>query len=141
MTPFSEQIRAVQKASRVDESIVRAVLVRVPPSWQNIQQAEDGGVFRRGSIQVIIGVAREQDGNIWIHVSLCGRRGPRDFFLPDWEDVKRVKHDFIGPDKWAYQVFPDEKHYVNLNPAVLHLFSLFENRPALPDFTHGLGTI
>jgi hypothetical protein len=52
--------------------------------------------------------------------------------------MKRVKHDFIGPDKWAYQVFPSESQYINQNPYVLHLFSLLENRPALPDFTRGL---
>ena len=52
-----------------------------------------------------------------------------------------MKNDFIGSDRWAYQVFPDEKHYINQHPCVLHLFSLLENRPALPDFTMGLGGI
>jgi len=136
-----EAILAEQERSRVDEAIVRSVLVRVPPSWRCVRQMGDGAAFKRGNIQVIIGVAREQDGNIWIHVSACGRRGERDFFLPSWEEFKRVKHDFIGPDKWAYQVFPDEKSYINQHPCVLHLFALFENRPALPDFTRGLGVL
>jgi hypothetical protein len=56
--------------------------------------------------------------------------------------MKRVKNDFIGEDRWAYQVFPSSKEYVNTNPNVLHLFSLFEDgAPALPDFTWGLGSL
>jgi len=101
----------------------------------------DGGAFRRGTLQVIISVAYEDDHQIWVHVSVCGRKGAHSYYLPDFEELKRVKNDFIGTDKWAYQVFPDEKHYINQHPCVLHLFSLLENKPALPDFTGGTGSI
>jgi hypothetical protein len=136
-----EQIDAVEERARVDDSIVRAILSRVPPSWRLIELTVSGGAFHRGGIQVLFTVQRYGDGRIWVHTSACGRRGENSWFLPDWEDMKRVKHDFIGPDRWAYQVFPAEKDYVNKHPYVLHLYALLEGEPALPDFTWGLGGI
>jgi hypothetical protein len=136
-----EQIDAAEEITRVDDSIVRAILSRVPPSWRLIELTARGGAFRRGGIQVLFTVQRYGDGRIWVHVSACGRRGENSWFLPDWEDMKRVKNDFVGPDRWAYQVFPSEKDYVNQHPYVLHLYALLEGEPALPDFTWGLGTI
>jgi hypothetical protein len=136
-----EQLAAAEAKARVDDSIVRGVLARVPPSWQFIEHFGSGGAFRRGNIQVLFTVSRQDDGRIWVHASACGRRGPQSWFLPDWEDMKRVKHDFIGPDRWAYQVFPSEKDYVNQHAYVLHLYALLDGEPALPDFTRRLGSI
>jgi len=143
--PTIDEVRAVWEKRRVDPDIIRAAVARVAPSWRMMDKpAEDEDAchwFVRGTIQVLMSVLREDDGNIWIHVSLCGRRNGGSYYLPTFEDVKRVKNDFIGEDRWAYQVFPSQKDYVNQNPYVLHLYALFENRPALPDFTHGIGSI
>lgn len=140
MTPA--EIREVLSAyPHPDEDKVRSMLARVPPGWEMLQKEADGAAFQRGYIRVIISLATYEDHNLWIHVSVSGRKSQTVRFLPSWEDMKRVKHDFIGEDKWAYQVFPSQKQYVNLNPYVLHLYSLFENRSALPDFTRGTGQI
>jgi hypothetical protein len=133
-------IAEVQEARQVDPAIVRGVLARVPPSWQLTQSTLDGAAFKRGNIQIILSVSYELDHRIWIHVSACGRRS-NQYFLLSWEDMKRVKHDFIGPDRWAYQVFPPESQYVNQHPSVLHLFTLLEGEAALPDFTSGTGSL
>jgi hypothetical protein len=136
-----EQMVAVSEKAMVEPEIVRGVMARVPPSWTMVSPCPDGGMFRRGSVQVIFTVARYGDGRIWVHASLCGRMASGAFVLPDWDEVKRVKHDFVGPDRWSYQVFPSEKEYINENPCVLHLFALLNGEPALPDFTWGLGTL
>lgn len=136
-----EQLEAVDKLARVDEEIVRGVMARVPAGWDMIERLESGATFRRSSIQVLFTVQRYGDGRIWLHCSACGRRGENSWFLPDWEQLKRVKHDFIGPDRWAYQVLPASKDYVNQHPYVLHLYALLDGEPALPDFTYGLGKI
>jgi hypothetical protein len=136
-----EEILETAEKYRCDPAIVTGVLARVPPSWGLVQREEDGAAFRRGGIQVIVSVSYQQDHRIWIHVSACGRRTEKDYYLPSWEDMKRVKHDFIGPDRWAYQVFPNEAEYINHNPYVLHLFALLEGEPALPDFCKGTGTL
>jgi hypothetical protein len=136
-----EQIDAAESIARVDDSVVRAALARVPPAWKLIQLLPAGGAFMRGSIQVLYTVQRYSDGNIWVHASACGRTGANSWHLPTFEDLKRIKHDFIGEDRWAYQVFPSAKDYVNQHPYVLHLYALMDGSPALPDFTWGLGTI
>lgn len=136
-----EELKAVYDRYPVDPAEVRAALARVPPSWALIEGTEGGAYYRRGNIQVGFTVGKYQDGNLWLHVSLCGRRGADRFYLPDWEDIKRVKNDFIGRNEWAYQVFPDERQYVNDNPYVLHLFARYDRSAALPDFTRGLGTL
>jgi hypothetical protein len=136
-----EELDAIVDKYQVDDSTVRGFLARIPPSWTLIEKGHDGAAFKRGNLQVIAGISYELDHKIWIHVSACGRRSETSFFLPSWEDMKRVKHDFIGPARWAYQVFPSESDYINQNPYVLHLFALLEGEPALPDFTKGTGSI
>ena len=137
----TEQLETIDARARVDEEIVRGVMARVPPAWQLIQTMPAGGAFFRAGIQVMFTVQRYDDGRIWLHCSCCGRRGESNWFLPDWEQFKRVKHDFIGPNRWAYQVLPGEKDYVNHHAYVLHLYALLDGEPALPDFTWGTGTI
>jgi hypothetical protein len=136
-----EQIEVAEQMARVDDSVVRAALARVPPSWNLERPLPAGGFFRRGSIQVMYTVQKYADGRVWVHASAAGRTGASSWFLPTWDDMKRVKHDFIGENAWAYQVFPSAKDYVNQNPWVLHLYALMDGSPALPDFTMGLGTI
>ena len=136
-----EELEAIEERARVEESVVLAALARVPPSWNMEQRLPAGGFFRRGSIQVMYTVQRYDDGRIWIHVSAAGRTGRDSWFLPEWEQLKRVKRDFVGENGWAYQVFPSARDYVNQNPYVLHLYALMDGVPALPDFTWGLGTI
>jgi hypothetical protein len=141
-----EQIDDVEAKCRVDEDVIRGIMARVPPSWDLIQHLPAGGAFRRGNLQVLFTVQKYENcfthaWETWVHASVCGRRGEHRWYLPDWEEVKRVKHDFIGEDRWAYQVFPSSKDYVNQHAYVLHLYALLDGEPALPDFTWGLGTI
>lgn len=139
--PNAEELLETAQKYQCDPAIVRGILAKVPPSWGLVLTNPDGAVFVRGNIQVIISASYEKDHRIWVHVSCCGRRSETSYFLPSWDDMKRVKHDFIGPDRWAYQVFPSEKDYINQNPYVLHLYALLEGEPALPDFTKGTGSI
>ena len=120
----------------VDAALVREAVVRVPPAWTLVLHSDDGAMFRRGTIQVILSLAYEQDGKIWKHVSACDRGGNR-YRMPTWEDLKRVKNDFLGENTWAYQVLPPPADYININAAVLHLFALADGAAALPDFTRG----
>ena len=132
----------------VDPAIVRAALTRVPPAYTYVGADIDdvlrfGGAFfyRRANVQVGFGVEKHDDGELWLHVSVTRRVGRWAFELPAWDDLKRVKTDFIGPDRWAYQVLPAESHYVNTNPFVLHLYARYAGENALPDFTRGTGQI
>lgn len=140
MTVTQTQIDEVEALARVDGDVVRGVLATIPPTWNMIQRLPAGGAFRRNTLQVLFTVQKYFDGNIWLHVSVCGRTSRDGYYLPDWGELKRVKHDFIG-DRYAYQVFPEEKDYVNTCAYVLHLFSRLDGTMALPDFTWGLGEV
>ena len=135
-----KEIQAESEKWAVGPDIVRQVLARVPPSWAMVEESFDGALFRRGGVQVIITVAREYDNEVWVHVSGSERKGPGDkLHLLDWEQLKRVKNDFLG-DAYAYQVFPPSEDYVNLQP-VLHLWARLDGKAVLPDFTHGMKSI
>ena len=134
-------MRAVREKYPVDSAGVRALLARIPPSWTMWERSEDGACFKRGNIQVIVSLERYDDGSLWVHASACGRTGPQRFYLPSWEEMKRVKHDFFGPDTETYQVFPPDCEWVNDHPCVLHLFGRLDGARVLPDFTRGLGAL
>jgi len=135
--PSLAQFQDVRDRYPVDPAEVRAALSAIPPSWTVLETSDGGAAFRRGNLLAFISVAKYEDGQLWLHVSVSGLRGR----FPEWEELKRVKHDFIGDDRWAYQVFPPIEQYVNDVANVLHLFAPVSRRPALPDFTRGLGVL
>ena len=136
--PSPEEVEERFKKALVDPAIVRGVMTRIPPVWTLLTSNDMGAYFRLGRLQAAVSVQKYDDLKIWLHVSCC-KKNP--WQLPRWKELKRVKVDFIGVDRWAYQVFPSDKDYVNQNPYVLHMFSLLEGEPALPDFTMGLRSL
>lgn len=81
------------------------------------------------SLRVLCTARVEADGRRWLHVS-CSRPDR----IPDWADLRTVKHTFIGDDAIALQVFPREAEYVNIHPRVLHLWSCLDGGDPVPDF-------
>jgi hypothetical protein len=87
--------------------------------------------FRRDTDYMTIIRGMEcHDGKWWYHVS-CSKTKQKK--LPSWKDLTEVKNIFIGHDKRAIQILPDIRHYVNLNPYCLHLFSCDDD--GLPEFS------
>ncbi len=136
-----EDLEAVYAKQRVEDGIFLGAMARIQPSWQMVDRFPGGAAFVRGGLKVLFSVMRYGDMRIWIHVSVSGHTPRGRWLLPSWDDLKRVKNDFIGADRYAYQVLPAQKDYVNDNEYVLHLFSLLDGAAALPDFTSGLGTL
>lgn len=110
----------------------------VPAPWRLVSEGEDGNLYVLPNRQasVIISVAREQDGRLWLHASM-GRRDR----LPTWDELAAMKAWAIGTDRYAYQVLPPASKHVNIHPYVLHLWAPLDGEPPLPDFTHGGSTI
>ena len=111
--------------------------MKAPNGWTLIEMGLDGAAYRRASLQVIASAAQESDGYEWIHVSATQRFGKNKFALPSWDDLKEIKNAFIGEQRYAYIVFPDSQHYVNIHPHVLHLWARADGANVLPDFTRG----
>lgn len=91
--------------------------------------------FRDMRVYCIVSESIELDNRLWVHVS-CSKRNK----VPSWVNLKRVKDALLGGDKVAYQVFPKEENYVNIDPNVLHFFHC-PSETVLPEFSRGLNTI
>ncbi len=111
--------------------------------WAVLDETFDGaalvGPVSGVAFTVIWSMAREDDGEVWLHVSAKPKARRQ---LATWEEMAEVKDRFLGTERWACQVHPPAAEHVNLNPHVLHLWSPYTlgARP-LPDFTAGRGSI
>lgn len=72
----------------------------------------------------------------WVHASISHHD-----HTPTYEDLKTLHAAVFGPDGWSYQVFAPASENVNIHQHALHLFGRADGLPALPDFTHGSGSI
>jgi hypothetical protein len=122
--------------------LIRLVERGVTPSlkaagWRCLYPGEDGlgcwAHLRRG-LRLIHSVARELDGDCWAHVSVSSRSG----FMPSWGQTRDCWR-LIYPNLAGVIVIPATDKHVNL-AEVAHVWGNL-TRPAVPDFTHGLGTI
>ena len=99
------------------------------PEWE----AETHGVGRAwvfNGLLVLASAGIMRDGREWLHVSFS-----RKSRLPSYDDLQLVKREFIGNDKKAIMVFPEQENYVNIHPNCLHLWYSAEN--PIPEFSVG----
>jgi hypothetical protein len=105
--------------------------------WRLVARGDDGEAWaiRQGAkvMTLIWSIAREDDGGLWLHVSVsAGKR------LPTWGELEWAR-DLVVGDAYAYAVFPPSEHWVGLNKSVGHLFAPLDGRPRLPEFSGRLG--
>lgn len=113
--------------------------LKMPPNFELIEVRGDG-FFATGKIHgkqytVISSVSKENDGNIWHHLSVASRSR-----LPSYDVLKFVKATFMRPDKDAIEVHAKKTNHINIHPNCRHLWSCL-TADVLPDFTHGTGSI
>lgn len=104
----------------------------VPVSRWSLHEARSDGfmfVHRQAPISVIMSVAIEDDDKPWLHISMAHRKR-----MPTVDEFRQMKDDFIGPNRYAYQIFPPEDRYVNQHPYCLHLWHCLAGDP-LPEFS------
>ena len=102
----------------------------VDPQAMYVKVAErpDGAAYMNNGLLVIRG-GEIHEGKRWIHVSVSRKKR-----LPTYEELARIKRDFIGDDKKAIMVLPEAEHHVNIHPYCLHLFHC-EDGDGLPEFS------
>ena len=81
-------------------------------------------------LMVMASAGEYADGKEWLHISVS-----RKSRIPSYEEMTRVKRDFIGDDKKAVFVLPEKENHVNIAEHCLHLFYSAEN--PLPEFSLG----
>lgn len=91
----------------------------VPDCWQLIERTPQKDAWQEdGGLLVICSRDRMFRGCWWLHVSAS-----RPNRIPSWDDLRRVKDEFIGRNEVAVQMLPADRDYVNLCPNCLHLWS------------------
>ena len=95
----------------------------LPPNWEQIENPGPvkrmaAMTFRRddGMMSVIESI-EPHENTYWQHVSVA-----RPDRYPTWEEIKFVKDVFIGTDKAAVMILPEQKFFVNYHPNCFHLF-------------------
>jgi len=120
-----------------DSTVMMVRYPKLPQGWHPLVEANDGAAFenKANGLRVIVSISLEQDQELWLHVSLS-----RKSRVPSYEDLTLIKHLFIGDERSAIMVLPEQAKHVNIHPNCLHLFSCLSTNP-LPDFTRGTGSI
>ena len=80
---------------------------------------------------IMASVGEYDDGNEWLHISIS-----RKSRIPTYDELTRIKRDFIGDDKKAIMVLPEKEKHVNIAENCLHLF--YSEKNQLPEFSNGL---
>lgn len=70
-------------------------------------------------LRVLRSISTVKGGEQWIHISVSRSNGDR---LPSWEELSKIKNEFIGENKEAYQVLAAKKDHVNIANC-LHLWA------------------
>ena len=104
--------------------------------WQEIPLAQAMGVeaaeymsaWKHDGLMVFASAGEYDDGREWLHISVS-----RKSRIPSYEDMTRVKRDFLGDDKKGVVVLPEKKNHVNIHDYCLHLFYSADN--PLPEFS------
>ncbi len=117
------------KEKQIIECKIKSGKPRLPLTWKLIEEKEDGYMYRHNSgLLVIISDNKEDDNNIWRHVSFSRKNR-----IPSYDDLKMVKNLFLK-DKKAFQIFSKDNNYVNIHKYCLHLWTCLTDDP-LPEFS------
>jgi hypothetical protein len=101
----------------------------LPPGWCEIPHGGYHGVWVNQKKQMkVIASFEIHDQKQWLHVSISHERR-----MPAYQDLVYLKRHWIGADKKAVMVLPEESEHVNIHPRCLHLFCCINGDP-LPDF-------
>jgi len=106
---------------------------KCPAGWEVINRWGDGFAMRQttGGLRVLVDCEFKDDDKPWLHVSVS-----RKSWTPTHEDMAIVKQAFIGPDRYAYAVWPPQSEYVNIHAHCLHLWACMEgDGRILPEFS------
>lgn len=76
---------------------------------------------KMSTLKVLYSIDDFGDGKKVLHVSVSRRSN-----LPSWEDLKRCKTIFMGPDVDAFHIIPRASDHVNLHSFTMHLWAPWE---------------
>ena len=103
----------------------------LPSNWYRDHKAEENCLIqahftydaiyrnRKTGLLVLCSTEKHADGREWLHISLS-----KIASVPTYEDLNLCRRLFLGEDKYAVQIWPPRKEYVNVHENCLHLWAL-----------------
>ena len=100
-----------------------------------------GGMYRvrsgkHAGAAIIASAGVYEDEQLWYHVSISRKNR-----VPSYEDLAFLKEHFVGPSRWAIQLFVPTKEHINIHPNALHLWHCVTADRPFPLFDCGVGSI
>lgn len=114
-------------------------MINIPSHWKK----EPDFIFPPGSgnraawvyahriavgFNVMISKSEMDDGSWWLHISVS-----KPNRLPTWDEMKKVKDEFLGEDTEAFHIIPKKKDFVNVHRFCLHMWSPLGTQTRLPN--------
>lgn len=106
------------------------------PSWEQVPSPPGFNfdfcfINRLDLRKVIVSCAkRPDDGNKrWLHVTVS-----HPHRMPTYKELTEVKRLFIGKDRKAIMVFPEQENHVNIHETCLHLWCCLDEW-GIPEFS------
>ena len=108
-------------------------MIDVPNHWKELESFElppgsqVARVWRHRLIpdfKVLRSLSTTVSGEQWFHVSVS-----RSDRLPTWQEIVKVKNEFMGEDREAYQVIPRVEDHINIHQFCIHLLSPLDQKP------------
>jgi hypothetical protein len=106
--------------------------------WRLVTPGADGlGQWEHDArgLGLIHSVAREQDGQVWEHISISRYDGK----MPSWAQLRDTFREVAGDGALGVVVIPPRSEHVDI-AEVAHAWHCLTARP-LPDFTQGTRSI
>ena len=105
----------------------------LPYGFTTVEREGTRGIWRatygKGDGLLVIASIAIYENLAWYHVSFS-----RSDRLPDYKDIRLIKDNWFGDNRWAIQVHPKASEHVNIAKNCLHLWSCLESEFKLPDF-------
>ena len=113
---------------------------KLPRDWMFVSPYGPAGKMYQTILDdlAVIETFGTHKGEEWYHLSVS-----RSNRIPSYEDLVKVKRDFIGADRKAIMILPPRSEHVNIHPFCLHLYYRRDG-DSLPDFRgelEGVATI
>lgn len=122
--------------------IVSKVIGRaIRAGFRLVEERPDGAQFVHADFNLIVSACTEQDGRVWVHLSLSLSRtmGKVSLSLPSWQQLVWAKEAVLGKEAKAIMIIAPRSEWVNI--ADVHHIWWCPEGEGLPDFTRGSGSL
>ena len=105
----------------------------VPSHWRKFSSPVTAGMassWRHAltEMTVLRSLSKMENGEQWIHVSVALPKR-----LPSWDELSKIKNEFLGRGASAIQVLASDDTHVNIHYFCLHCWLPLQEKSSIPN--------